>query len=86
MALVTGEQVLNESSQAFVFLGIEVGVFEEREVAGTPDFFHFAEDEEGIEAQFFEFLAGGDWKHGRNYINFRTVGNGTLVLRAVEIR
>lgn len=50
MALVAGEQVLDESSQAFVLLGIEVGVFEEGEVAGTPDFFHFAEDAEGVEA------------------------------------
>ena len=86
MAVVSGEQMLDQGSQAFLLLTIEVGVFEEGEVAGTADFFHFAEDAEGVEAQFFEFFAGGGWKHGRNYINFRTVGNGTLVLRAVEIR
>lgn len=50
MAVVSGEQMLDQGSQAFLLLTIEVGVFEEGEVAGTPDFFHFAEDAEGVEA------------------------------------
>jgi hypothetical protein len=84
MALVAGEQVFDQGGEAFLLLTIEVGVFEEIEVAGAADFFYFAEDADGVEAQVFEFFAGGGWKHGRNYINFRIVGNGTLVLRAVE--
>ena len=83
---MSGEQMLDQGGQAFLLLTIEVGVFEEGKVAGTADFFYFAEDAEGVEAQFVEFFAGGGWKHGRNYINFRMAGNGTLVLRAVEIR
>jgi|SRR5450631_527772 hypothetical protein len=78
--------MLDQGGKAFLLLTVEVGVFEEGEVAGTADFFHFTENAEGVEAQFVEFFAGGGWKHGRNYINFRTMGNGTLVLRAEEIR
>jgi hypothetical protein len=79
---VTGEQMLDEGGQAVLFQTIEIGVFKEIEVAGAADSFDFAEDAEGVEAEFIEFFAGGGWKHGRNYINFRMVGNGTLVLRA----
>ncbi len=43
LAVVAGEQVLDESGHAFLFLAIEVGVFKEIEVAGTADSFHFAE-------------------------------------------
>ena len=84
MAVVSGEQVLDQGGEAFLLLTVEIGVFEEGEVAGTADSLHFTKNVEGVEAQFFEFFAGGGWKHGWNYINFRTAVNGTLVLRAVE--
>jgi len=73
--------MLDENGETFVFLGVEVGVFEEIQIAGAADSFDFAEYAEGVETQFFEFFAGGDWKHGRDYINFRAGYNGTLVLR-----
>lgn len=86
MAVVASQKMLDQNRETFVFLGVEVGVFEEIKVAGTADYFDFPEDAQGVEAEFVEFFAGGGWKHGRDYINFRTRYNGTLVLRTVEIR
>lgn len=43
LTVVPGEQVLDESGHAFLFLAIEVSVFKEIQVAGTADSFHFAE-------------------------------------------
>jgi hypothetical protein len=86
MPVVAGEQVFDESGEAVLSLAVEVGVFEEIQIAGTADSSYLLEYAEGVKTQFFEFFAGGRWKHGRNYINLRTRYNGTLVLRAVEIR
>lgn len=77
--------MLDEGGHAVLFQAIQIGVFEEIEVAGTADSFGFTEDAKGVEAEFVEFFAGGGWKHGRDYINLRTRYNGTSVLRAVEI-
>ena len=52
MTVVSGEQMLDQGGQTFLLLTIEVCVFEEGEIAGTADFFYFAEDAEGAEAQF----------------------------------
>lgn len=86
LAVVTSEEMFDDNGETFVFLGVEVGIFEEIEVAGAADAFDFAEDAERVETELVEFFAGGGWKHGRDYINSRARYNGTLVLRAVEIR
>lgn len=84
MALVTGEQVLNEGGNALGFLTVELGIFEEGDVSRSPDSFYVAEYAEGVATQFFEVFAGGLRKHGGNYINFRNAHNSTSVLRQLH--
>ena len=47
---MAGEEMFNHGGDAFLLFTIEVGVFEEIEVARAADFFYFAEDAEGVEA------------------------------------
>jgi hypothetical protein len=74
--------MFDENGETFVFLAIQVGVFEEIEVAGAPDSLDLPQDAERVNAEFVQFFAGGGWKHGRDYMNFRASYNGTLVLRS----
>ena len=47
---MAGEEMFDQDGEAFLLFTIEVGVFEEIEVARAEDFFYFAEDAEGVEA------------------------------------
>lgn len=57
--LVTGQQMFDEHGETFVFQAVQVGVFEEIEVAGATDSLDFADDAESVEAKLVEFFAGG---------------------------
>jgi hypothetical protein len=44
--------MFDENRETIVFLGIQVGVFKEIEVPGAADSLDFAEDAEGVDAEF----------------------------------
>jgi len=80
LAFVAGQQVLDERRYAVVLLAVEVGVFEEVEVARATDSSNFAQDVNGFLIEFFEMLAVIFRGHGADYINLMKLLNSTLVL------
>jgi hypothetical protein len=57
LALVAGEQVLQDRVDAFVLYGVEFGVFVEGDVLGSANFFHCADHTNGVAFQGLEFFA-----------------------------
>jgi hypothetical protein len=85
LAFMAGEQVLDERGYAVVLLAIEVGVFEEVEVARATDSSNFAQYVNGVLIKGFEILAVVFSGHGADYINLMKALNSTLVLPIAEM-
>jgi hypothetical protein len=67
---VAGEQMLDECGDAFVFVAVELRVFEERKVPGTSNSPYFVEYAKGALVELIELFAGGLRKHGRELYKF----------------
>jgi hypothetical protein len=80
LAIVAGQQVLDERGDAVVLLAIEVGIFEEVEIARATDPSNLAQDVNGFLIEFFEMFAVVFRMHGADYIDLMKPLNSTLVL------
>lgn len=83
---MAGQQVLDQRRNAVVLLAIEVGIFEEVEIARATDPSHLAQDVNGFLMEFFEMFAIVFRMHGADYINLMKPLNSTLVLPDIRNR